>query len=404
MATPTPPAGGFQVGGWYNGQQWNGSSFSAPGVLNMGPQAGQAVNPEVIAASNKTQGLAAGTNEAYLKRQSANPTYTPSASVPTNNTGNAVATTPANNTGTGAPLSLGNVPTIDLNAITQAAYNSPEISASNQKIMDLQSQVTARQTALSKASADINDNPFYSEATRVGKQAKLNAEAQNDIRTITDQITNEQTTLAGRRADAAIKVNAAQGQYNIDNTAYQEKLSQFNSLVSSGALDNASGNDLATLATETGIPVSMIQSIQQASQKKNNPLSIIQSVNDSGQLSILAVDSTGKVVNTTTIPGAGTTKGSGTGTTSQNLGDALKVMTPAVVATLNNYGNISPQDWQQAKAAWLAQGLPLQEFINNYGSYADTNRGDFLQAYGFPNPRDAATVKSNQAINSKPIQ
>lgn len=32
---------GYQIGGWYGGKQWNGSSFGDPGKFNLGAQAGQ---------------------------------------------------------------------------------------------------------------------------------------------------------------------------------------------------------------------------------------------------------------------------------------------------------------------------------------------------------------------------
>lgn len=63
------PKGGWQTGAWYSGRQyWNGT-LSSPGVINSQSNqqgAGQAVSPEVVAASNPAQGLPAGTNENYL--------------------------------------------------------------------------------------------------------------------------------------------------------------------------------------------------------------------------------------------------------------------------------------------------------------------------------------------------
>ena len=55
---PTPPPGGFQLGGWYNGQQyWNGQ-LGAAGVINNPNQVGygQPVSAEVNRASSVTQG------------------------------------------------------------------------------------------------------------------------------------------------------------------------------------------------------------------------------------------------------------------------------------------------------------------------------------------------------------
>ena len=249
--------------------------------------------------------------------------------------------TAVSQTGGGSIGSTGSIsaaPTIDLVAITNAAYNTPEITAAQQAITD-------RQTALNTALAGINDNPFYSEATRVGKVAKLTDEANADIKV-------QQDTLASLKADAAIKVNAAQGQYQIDNTAYQENLSQFNSLLSSGALDNASGTDIANLATQTGIPTSEIQSMVNASKAKNAPkVSIVQSTDDQGNLTILGVDDTGKIVSRTTIPGAGketTYKGqpvsNGSGgnvtPTPASTGTEKQQNTDNLITSIKNYNNL----------------------------------------------------------------
>lgn len=210
-------------------------------------------------------------------------------------------------------------PTFDLVAATNAAYNTPEITAANKSIADAQAELTTRQQALADAQANINDNPFYSEATRVGKSKKLTQEANNDMTVIQNKIKTAQDTLAGLKADAAIKVQAATGQYNIEEQQYKDNLSMFNNLVSSGALDNASGSDLADWSVKTGIPTSMMQSIQAASQKKDNPLSIVQSTDNSGNLTILAVDKSGKVVNQTTVPGVASSKtGSGSATSEKD--------------------------------------------------------------------------------------
>lgn len=145
--TPVAPAGGFQLGGWYNGRQWNGTSFTQPaGVEAIGANTGQAVNPTVVAAGNAAQGLAPGTNEAYIAQQ---------------NGGAAPGATG------GAAGGATNAPAVDV-------LNSPEIQA-------VQKQITDRQTALAAATTQINDNPFYSEATRVGKISSLNSKYLLDI-------------------------------------------------------------------------------------------------------------------------------------------------------------------------------------------------------------------------------
>ena len=355
-----------QNGGWYDGQQFVNGTLSNPGVINSQSTqqgAGQAVSAAVVAQTNPN-------NVTYL--QSQNPQAAPATTPATPST---PTSTPAASTGTtGATGTISAAPTIDLVGITNAAYNTPEITAANQAITDANTELTTRQQALADAQAEINDNPFYSEATRVGKQAKLTDEANADMTVIQNKISEAQGTLASLKADAAIKVNAATGQYNIDNTAYQENLSQFNSLLSNGALDNASGTDIANLATQTGIPTSEIQSMVDASKKKNNPISIVQATDNQRNLTILGVDSTGTIVNQTTIAGAGkSTKTTGTGTTpTTNTGATSADQQTQVAAIVANYltdkkyqAKISPEDLYNQ----LLQQFPLAaSYIQRYNT------------------------------------
>jgi hypothetical protein len=208
----------------------------------------------------------------------------------------APAAAPAPSSGpTSSMPSTPQAPAFDLVAATNAAYNTPEITAANKAITD-------RQAALATAQSGINDNPFYSEATRVGKSQMLTQQANNDIGV-------QQNILAGLKSDAAIKLNAAQGQYNINRQAYQDTLSQFNMILQAGGLTNASPQDLANFSVSTGIPMSEMQSIQAVQQKKDNPVSITTVSDPTGQYAV-SIDSKGNVITKTQI-GAPTATGSG---------------------------------------------------------------------------------------------
>lgn len=155
---PVAPAGGFKLGGWYNGMQWNGSSFGAPNVITVGNASGQTVNPAVVAAGNIAQGLKPGTNEAYLASQGAS-----------------VGGTPGTSGGTGT--------------------TTPESDALTKQISDIQNKINDRTTAFNTATTNINDNPFYSEATRVGKIKSLNAQYNADLVPLNSQLKTYQSSL-----------------------------------------------------------------------------------------------------------------------------------------------------------------------------------------------------------------
>ncbi len=148
--------------------------------------------------------------------------------------------------GMGANFS-GGTPTLDLNKMYADLMNDPELKS-------LQDELNAKKRAKDEASANINDNPFYSEATRVGKQAKLDEKANDEINTLQYQIDQ-------KKADAQVKINIATQQYNIYSQAYQQNLQKLNMLITSGALLNASGSDISQIAVATGMSTDMVKGI-----------------------------------------------------------------------------------------------------------------------------------------------
>jgi hypothetical protein len=137
--------------------------------------------------------------------------------------------------------------TIDLNKMYDDLMNSPELKALNEELI-------AKKKAKDEANANINDNPFYSEATRVGKIAKLDEKANDEINTLQYQIDQ-------KKADAQVRLSIATQQYNIESQAYQQNLQKLNMLITSGALLNASGSDISQIAVATGMSTGMVNGI-----------------------------------------------------------------------------------------------------------------------------------------------
>ena len=282
-ATQTPATNTPQVGAWVNGQQWNGSAFGAPNVITVGPSAGQTVNPTVVAAGDVAQGKAPGTNEAYLAKVGANPVNSVGVGTNPNTAGATTASDP---------------------------FNTPEIQAANKAITD-------RQTALATAQNEINDNPFYSEATRTGKLSSL------------------------------------QSQYLADIAPYQTELTR-----------------LTDVAKTT-------YAASQAAAKTSTSIQDIDGVSTA-----VTLDASGNIVNKVPIGPSG----KGTGDTF-DITSAVQSMAGEITPKLNSYGNIGPDDFMTAEKAWVDKGGKVADFIKYFGKYADTNRGDFEQAYGFKNPK-----------------
>ena len=199
---------------------------------------------------------------------------------------------------------------INLSGLYDQYFNTDEIKS---KKAELDSATASRDSAITST----QNNPWYSQASRGGKIAGIRSDSERNLTRINDELTRMQT-------DGQIQYNIKTQQYNIDRQEYQDSLALFNNLVSSGALVNASTNDIANLSVKTGIPTSMINSIVKTSQTKNLSL---QTYSDGSNQYVVAIDPTsGAIVNKTLL---GST-GSGSG-----LGNALKYL---------GLGNMGGQD------------------------------------------------------------
>lgn len=199
-------------------------------------------------------------------------------------------------------FSLGTAGTsIDLNQIYEDALNTEDIQ-------NLESELEAKKRARDEAESDINDNPFYSEATRVGKIDKLQQKAGNEIATL-------ESTLAQKKADAQVKVNIATAQYNIESDQYNRNLQTLNMYISSGALLNAGDADIAQIALATGMSTEMVKGIQAQMESANTKPTVITNTDDSGNVTISVIDAnTGNIISQNSLGSVG--KASSTGSSS----------------------------------------------------------------------------------------
>lgn len=364
-----PPAGGFQQGGWYGGRQYWGGTLSDPGVIHPSSNqqgAGQLVSPEVNAQSAAAQGVSAQQLESYLQQQrqrSAN--VTPSASyIP--GVGSVAGQA---GSGSGVPGGFSQPATIDINKIYEDAYATSGIK-------DLETELTTRRGELTGAIGKNNDNPFLSEATRVGREEKINQIAER-------RINNLQNEIAMKKADVETKLNLAMKQFDINSTAAKQALDQFNTLLSIGALDGASGEDIASITRATGISSGMIQSAISKSKAKDRDTQMITSTADNGNVTATLIDTqTGEIISQQSLGRIGNAQ---TGRTTPTALEEKAALNSQFVGALesvkNSYGHISPQDWQGALASWVSRGGDATDFISNFKQYADPNRGDFDQVY-----------------------
>jgi len=360
-----------QQGGWYDGQQFWGGTLSQPGQINTQSNqqgAGQAVSQEVIAQTDPA-------NVAYINAQRqqqglpATPTVQPAQPTTT--------TSQSTPTGTAQPLQGIEQPKINLPELYESMYQSSGIR-------EIEADLNAKTQAYNAQVAKIKDNPYLSEATMTGRIKKLEEKFSADAQSIQNQI-------AMKKADIETKLNLETKQFDIENEQVKLAWDQFNSLLSSGALDNASGEDIAQLTRATGISSSMIQSAIGVSKAKNAPkvnTQVIQ-VDDGTNISAVVINTdTGEVINRQVIGASEPSGGSSDykiGSTAYNA-TAIGDMSRSIASFANSYGHVSPADWKKLLQEWMNAGLTREEFIKNFGHFADPNRGDFDTAYGFEKP------------------
>jgi hypothetical protein len=271
------------------------------------------------------------------------------------------ASSPTGNASSGSNLNLNaGQPTIDLNSIYSSAMNSDEIKK-------LENEYNTKQASYNQAVTSINDNPFASEATRVGKIRRLDESAQREL-------TSLQNTLAQKKADAQVKVNIATQQYNINNQQYQNELSKLNLLISSGALNNASGSDIASIALSTGMSTSMIKGIQDKMKSDAVKPQVITNTDDSGNVTVSVIDAnTGKRISQSSLGKVGKSDSSGSSNPfkpgTPTYISAINAMSKDLQAVSGGDKKVSPNDYTLYRQQWVQAGFNPSDFDNSFKGY-----------------------------------
>lgn len=214
-----------QTGGWYDGQQFWGGTLSQPGVINSQsnqPGAGQAVSREVVAQTSPE-------NVSFLAK--ANPALPYAAEV---NAMNGI-TTPTSVSGTTTTTSSGITPV--------SAPTAP--SETQQKMDSLQASIQSRKDEANKRMAEVNDNPFLSEASRVGRINKIQSMLNDSLQTDQEQLAYLQKL---KEAEDAAAERAAERAAEAAKPDYQ--------IISE--TDNAGNLTIITIDKKTGAIVSQV--------------------------------------------------------------------------------------------------------------------------------------------------
>lgn len=257
-----PPPGGFQQGGWYNGRQYWGGTLSDPGVIHPSSDqigAGQAVSAEVNRQTSVAAGLAPDANQRYIEQERDKQETARVLAMPQNQGASTYAQRQASGqtavtSAPSKPLVTPLVDTLNIQAKAPQGLDLPNLYKSLQAgsgITEAEGQLSALTKANNDAMSKINDNPWLSEATRVGRISKLATDYENKASAIRGDI-------AVKKADIETKLNLQTKQFDIESQQAQTAMSQYNTLLNSGALDNATGEDIASITRSTGLSSAMI--------------------------------------------------------------------------------------------------------------------------------------------------
>ena len=376
-----------QQGGWYDGQQFWGGTLSQPGQINTlsnQPGAGQLVSNEVIAQTNPA-------NVAYIQaeRQKAGLAPSPAASVPAAPAIQPIAqaapqaqptpqptlqpTPIAPSVPGGATTGVTGIgqPTIELPRLYEGLY-------AGSGIRDIEADLSAKTSAYNTQVAKIKDNPYLSEATMTGRIKKLEEKFSADTANIKNDI-------AMKKADIETQLNLQTKQFDINSNQAKLAWDQFNTLLSAGSLNNATGEDIAALTRATGISSSMIQSAIGVSKEKNKPKVNTQviSFDDGTNVGFAVVNQdTGDIINKQII-GKSKPKEPKAETQGEKEVAVRSKATQLLEKYKNSYGHVDYTIWQQILAAYMQDGGTRDDFIKNFGQYTDPNRDDFETTYGF---------------------
>lgn len=276
--------------------------------------------------------------------------------------------------GSGVGFSGGGTPTsIDFNKMYEQAITSPDIT-------NLEKEINDKKSALTAAMTEVNDNPYYSEATRTGHLAKLQATAQSELSNLTDQ-------LAQKRADVQTKINIAKMQYDVTQQEYQNNLQRLNLLISSGALLTASGTDVAQIALATGMSTAMIKGIQSKMKSDMVKPQVITDTDNNGNVTVAVIDAnTGDLISQRSLGNIGkvsttTSNPYKPGTAAYSQAVSLMMTDMRSVAggadKVDNY--VNPDVYRDYRSQWINAGFSPSDFDNSFKQFINpTHPQDYL--------------------------
>lgn len=425
MATPKAPPGGFKEGGWYEGRQYIGGTFSDPGQIH--PQstqqgAGQQVSKEVIAQT-------APENVAYIEQQrKQQPTQEPkSAEEVTPYLDKfqtdllSAATAPPTRIPTPAELKTELQPETGLPELLDRTGQFEELRTTH-GVADLEKTLTDLKAQEDELYAGFREQKFTEEgkpvplnviAGRVGEEERQYLERKDYIgrqkARVVDELNtkynliNQLMTFSGLDYNDAVERYQTEfsnnlkiydlvadarkekrSEYEYDRDAAKANIQVFMGAITSGNMDYSSLSMdekvmVGKLEAQAGLPTGFISNLKMA------PGDNIVNINEkTGEALMMNADGNFQVVQTGMRPSPET------GTASERESDIKKNAFSEMESILSNFGGednfVSPDEWNRARSAWARQGYEGKEFDDAFKTrfVGDPESRDFnLEEFGF---------------------
>lgn len=435
--------GVFKDAAWYSGRQYDAASgtLGDPGQIwskSVGGT-GNMVDPTTMAASSSAAGLAP---DAYSKYIAAGAPVTgykdlPAVQTALNKTQNSVYTSGNNITptvgGGSAPTVPGVQTTDQIAADLKASGLLPETTAPTAPSMVDTYAALADKKGIDALNASINDLKTQADALVAQTRTNTSAEqgkpvatniiegrvtvqktaAQEQLDFINRQLTTKQNELTSALGNIKMIMDFTQTDYTNASDSYNSQFKQAIDTINlihgiqqdqktdvQKAQDNARANaqimvnaikdgnmdlaklppdqqaQLSTLEVQAGLPVGFFQSLRMDAKAN-----IISTSTDNGVTQVLMRNPDGSIgVQTygTSTAGSGGKPGS-----AQYIANSRTNIINGLNAAKNSSGNVAPNVFKAAQAAWIADVGDNKAFLDNFASFADPNRGDFNKAYGF---------------------
>ncbi len=229
-------------------------------------------------------------------------------------------------------------------------------------------------TELDKAKADINDNPYFSEATRSGRILKLNERAN-------DKLTTLQNRVASLKADEQVAYNVSMDRYKLQQDQIKQNIDRLKMYIDTGAILNASAQDIAKIGVATGMSQAMLQGIISRTRAEiaaqNAPKTEFKVFeDDNGDVTVAVFDSqTSKMVGKSQLSGVGKTKQTNLATEKlKPINDLISDAIQADPYQVNNRSVINSKDYVRIRQTFTDKNLgSYADFDNRYSQFVNPN-------------------------------